>query len=133
MLVNVHPIYETWFRSASDENAAEFVVKVVDKLADAYCGPILVKETGEPSAPAQAGYTPERQASFYDALYRGFPPTRARAFAYFCAFDAPWRVNDSPVLGIRPGSEEGHWGIYDENRHPKPVVNVIPILPRFVK
>ncbi len=133
MLVNVHPIYESWFRSASDENAAEFVVKAVDKLADVYCGPILVKETGEPSAPAQAGYTPERQASFYDALYRMFPPTRARAFAYFCAFDAPWRPNDRPVPGIRPGAEESHWGIYDEKRRPKPVVNVIPILPKLAK
>jgi len=133
MLVNVHPIYESWFRSASEENAAEFVSKAVDKLADVYCGPILVKETGEPSAPAQAGYTPERQASFYDALDRRFPPTRSRAFAYFCAFDAPWRVNDSAVLGIRPGQEESHWGIYDEQRQPKPVVNVIPVLPKLAR
>jgi exo-beta-1,3-glucanase (GH17 family) len=42
MLVNVHPIYESWFRSASEENAAEFVSKAVDKLADVYCGPIMV-------------------------------------------------------------------------------------------
>jgi len=133
MLVNVHPIYESWFRSASDENAAEFVVKAVDKLVDVYCGPILVKETGEPTAPEQAGYTPKRQVSFYDALDRKFPPTRARAFAYFCAFDAPWRVNDSAVPGIRPRQEEGHWGIYDEKRQPKPVVNVIPILPKIGK
>ena len=133
MLVNIHPIYESWFRSAPDENAAEFVVKVADKLAEAYCGPILVKETGEPTAPEQAGYTPGRQASFYDALYRSFPPSRARAFTYFCAFDAPWRINDSPVLGIRPGQEEGHWEIYDEKRHPKPVVNMIPILPKLAR
>jgi len=124
---------ESWFRSASDEHAAEFVVKAVDKLADVYCGPILVKETGEPSAPAQAGYTPKRQASFYETLYRRFPPTRARAFAYFCAFDAPWRANDRPLLGIRPGAEESHWGIYNEKRRPKPVVNVIPILPKLAK
>jgi exo-beta-1,3-glucanase (GH17 family) len=133
MLVNVHPIYEPWFHSASDENAAEFVVKAVDKLAEVYCGPILVKETGEPTAPEQAGYTPRRQALFYDALDRKFPPTRARAFAYFCAFDAPWRVNDGPILGIHPGQEESHWGIYDDKRQPKPVVNVIPTLPRNAK
>jgi len=131
MLVNVHPIYESWFHSASDENAAEFVVKAVDKLANVYCGPILVKETGEPSAPAQAGYAPERQASFYDALDRKFPSTRTRAFAYFSAFDAPWRANDRPVPGIRPGAEESRWGLYDEKRRPKPVVNVIPILPKL--
>jgi exo-beta-1,3-glucanase (GH17 family) len=133
MLVNVHPIYESWFRSAPDENAAEFVVKAVDKLAEVYCGPILVKETGEPTAPEQAGYTPTRQALFYDALYRKFPSTRARAFAYFCAFDAPWRVNDGMVLGIHPGQEESHWGIYDEKLQPKPVVNVIPVLPKLTR
>jgi exo-beta-1,3-glucanase (GH17 family) len=133
MLVNVHPIYEPWFHSAPDESAADFVVKAVDKLAEVYCGPILVKETGEPTAPEPAGYTPKRQALFYDALYRKFPPTRARAFAYFCAFDAPWRVNDGPVLEIRPGQKEGHWGIYDERRQPKPVVNTIPILPRLIR
>jgi exo-beta-1,3-glucanase (GH17 family) len=133
MLVNVHPIYESWFRSAPDENAAEFVVKAADKLAEVYCGPILVKETGEPTAPEQAGYTPERQVSFYDALDRKFPPTRARAFAYFCAFDAPWRVNDGPALGIHPGQEDSHWGIYDEKRRPKPVVNVIPVLPKLAR
>jgi exo-beta-1,3-glucanase (GH17 family) len=131
LLVNVHPIYESWFRSAPDENGAEFVVKVADKLAEVYCGPIIVKETGEPTAPEQDGYTPKRQALFYDALYRKFPPTRTRAFAYFCAFDAPWRVNDGAALGIRPRPEEGHWGIYDERRQPKPVVNTIPILSKL--
>jgi exo-beta-1,3-glucanase (GH17 family) len=133
MLVNVHPIYEPWFRYILDENAADFVVQAVDKLADVYCGPILVKETGEPTAPEQAGYTPTRQALFYEALDRKFPSTRARAFAHFCAFDAPWRANDGAILGIHPGQEDSHWGIYDEKRQPKPVVNVIPILPKQAK
>jgi len=133
MLVNVHPIYEPWFRYILDENAADFVVQAVDKLADVYCGPILVKETGEPTAPEQAGYTPTRQALFYEALDRKFPSTRERAFAYFCAFDAPWRANDGAVLGIHPGQEDSHWGIYDDKRQPKPVVNVIPILPKHAE
>ncbi len=133
MLVNIHPIYESWFRSAPDENAADLVVHAADKLAEVYCGPILVKETGEPTAPEQAGYSPRRQALFYDALYRKFPPTWARAFAYFCAFDAPWRVNDNAVPAIRPGQEEGHWGLYDERRQPKPVVNLIPVLPKLAE
>ena len=133
MLVNVHPIYEPWFRYILDEIAADFVVQAVDKLADVYCGPILVKETGEPTAPEQAGYTPTRQALFYEALYRKFPSTRERAFAYFCAFDAPWRANDGLLLGIHPGQEDSHWGIYDEKRRPKPAVNVIPLLPKMAK
>jgi exo-beta-1,3-glucanase (GH17 family) len=133
MLVNVHPIYESWFQFVLDEIAADFVVQTADKLAEVYCGPILVKETGEPTAPEQAGYTPRRQALFYDALDRKFPSTRTRAFAYFCAFDAPWRANDRPVLGIHPGAEESHWGLYDEKRRPKPVVNVIPVLQKLAK
>ncbi|MGE0115049.1 MAG: hypothetical protein AB7T07_09240 [Steroidobacteraceae bacterium] len=127
MLVNVHPVFESWFRDAPDANAAEFVVQVVDKLQAVACGPILVKETGVPTAPASMGYTPERQAGFYAALQRRFLPGTQRAFAYFSAFDAPWRVNDvSPVPGAHP--EEAHWGLYDEQRQPKPVMQAIPVL-----
>ena len=129
MLVNVHPIYETWFRVAPDTNAADFVAKVTDQLAALYCGPILVKETGVPTAPGGSGYTPARQASFYQALRHRLPPDNRRAFAYFCAFDTPWRLKDASVLGVRPGPQEAHWGLYDEKRQPKPVVGTIPPLP----
>ncbi len=57
MLANVHPVFQPWFATASDETAAQFVVNVVGLLAAAYCGPILVKETGVPTAPAAAGYS----------------------------------------------------------------------------
>ncbi len=50
-----------------------------------------------------------------------------RAFAYFAAFDAPWRVDDNhPVPGYHP--EEAHWGLYDDRRKPKQVVAIIPVL-----
>ena len=127
LLANVHPVFEPWFVSAPDANAAQFVVNVVDLLANVYCGPILVKETGVPTAPEAAGYSPLRQASFYRNLGERFAPTSLRAFAYFSAFDAPWRVADAhPVPGYHP--EEAHWGLYDENRKPKPVVATIPLL-----
>jgi exo-beta-1,3-glucanase (GH17 family) len=127
MLANVHPVFQPWFATASDETAAQFVVNVVGLLAAAYCGPILVKETGVPTAPAAAGYSEARQASFYRQLQSVLPPTATHAFAYFSAFDAPWRVADShPVPGDHP--EEAHWGLYDEARRPKPVVAVVPML-----
>jgi exo-beta-1,3-glucanase (GH17 family) len=127
MLVNVHPVFQPWFAQAPSENAARFVVNVVDRLAQIYCGPILVKETGEPTAPAAAGYSPSRQADFYRILRDVFASTPMRAFAYFAAFDAPWRVHDShPVPGYHP--EEGYWGLYDERRMPKAVVATIPEL-----
>jgi len=127
VLANVHPVFEPWFKGAPDFNAAEFVVNVTRKLSEVYCGPVLVKETGVPTAPSEAGFTPARQASFYRELQKQFPPSRNKAFVYFSAFDAPWRVNDAhPVPGYHP--EEAHWGLYDENRKPKPVVNEIPLL-----
>lgn len=127
LLVNVHPIFQPWFATATDTKAAEFVVNVVDLLAGVYCGPILVKETGVPTAPRKAGYSESRQAAFYERLRERFPPAAVRAFAHFAAFDAPWRVNDShAVPGYHP--EEAHWGLYDDKRRPKPVVATIPLL-----
>jgi hypothetical protein len=89
----------------------------------------LVKETGEPTAPSQAGYSAQRQAEFFRELRRQFPPSDMRAFAYFSAFDAAWRVNDvHPVAGAHP--EEGSWGIYTETRAPKPAALELPPLGR---
>jgi exo-beta-1,3-glucanase (GH17 family) len=127
MLVNVHPITQSWFRNAADANAAEFVVNVVNDLQRVACGPVLVKETGEPSAPTASGFTAERQSDFYHALQKQFLPAKQRAFAYFSAFDAPWRAYDeSPVAGSHP--EEAHFGLYDEQRRAKQVAQQIPLL-----
>jgi exo-beta-1,3-glucanase (GH17 family) len=125
VLANVHPVFEAWFRGAPDANAARFVVEVTGLLAATHCGPVLVKETGVPTAPASSGFSAERQRGFYLALQREFPPSASRAFAWFSAFDAPWRVADwHPVPGAHP--EEAHWGLFDAARRPKPVVAVIP-------
>lgn len=128
LLANVHPVFEPWFQNARDDDAAQYVVNVAGLLAAQYCGPILVKETGVPTAPSERGFTVERQASFYRVLQTKFANTATRAFAYFAAFDAPWREFDvHPVPGPHP--EEAHWGLYDEARNPKPVVAEIPLLP----
>ena len=119
LLVNVHPIFQPWFRDAPDGAAAQFVFNVLAKLAPLACGPLLVKETGVPTAPADAGFTEARQASFYRELRRRLAPTAAQSFAYFEAFDLPWRAYDAgPVPGGHP--EEAHWGLYDANRAAKP-------------
>ena len=119
MLVNVHPVFQPWFAQAPSENAAQFVVNVVDRLAQIYCGPILVKETGEPTAPAAAGYSPPRQADFYRILRNVFASTPTRAFAYFAAFDAPWRVHDShPCRATIPKKAIGGCTMTGENRKP---------------
>ena len=130
MLANVHPVFQPWFEKANDADAARFVVNVVGELAGAYCGPILVKETGVPTAPSERGYTPQRQASYFAELRRQMPPSQQRAFAYFSAFDAPWRVNDSHPGVTTPQPQEGSWGLWDENRRPKPAAAALPKLAR---
>ena len=129
LLVNVHPIFQPWFRAASDATAAQFVVNVVTELAPFACGPILVKETGIPTAPESVAFSEARQASFYRELRRLLPPQADRAFAYFAAFDAPWRAYDALALpDAAPGAhpEEAHWGLYDAARRPKTAARELP-------
>jgi exo-beta-1,3-glucanase (GH17 family) len=131
LLVNVHPLFQPWFHDAPDSTAAQFVVNVLAELAPLACGPLLVKETGEPSAPASAGFSQQRQASFYRELRQRLPPSPAQAFAYFAAFDAPWRAYDAiAVPGAAPGMhpQEAHWGLYDAERRPKLAARQLPPL-----
>jgi len=131
LLLHVHPVFQPWFRDASDQNAAQFVVNVLAKLAPQACGPLLVKETGVPTAPASAGFSEDRQAGFYRELRRLLPPSRTRAFAYFAAFDAPWREYDATgVPGPAAHPEEAHWGLYDAERRPKAAALQLPTLAR---
>lgn len=128
LAANIHPVFEPWFADAPPFNWADFVVKAGARLgAEAFCGPVLVKETGVPTAPEAEGFSKEYQAAFYRELMVQFPPSRTLAFAWFSAFDAPWRAYDeTPVPGTHP--EEAHWGLFKENRKPKPVMDVVPKL-----
>lgn len=127
LLANVHPVFQPWFAKASDADAAQFVVNVVGELQARYCGPVLVKETGVPTQPPERGYTKARQAGFYARLRERFPSSRRAAFAYFSAFDAPWRARD-PLLPPGEHPEEGRWGLFGEQRAPKPALDEVPRL-----
>ena len=127
LLMNVHPAFQPWFRDAPAANAADFVVNVVRDTTALFCGPVIVKETGVPTAPATMGFTPDRQQAFYAELRRRFPARPDASFAYFSAFDAAWRVADShPVEGAQP--QEGSWGLFTERRLPKPAASDLPRL-----
>ena len=66
-------------------------------------------------------------ASFYRELRAMFPSSRSRAFVYFAAFDAPWRVADEQAApGFHP--EEAFWGLYSESRAPKAAARELPPL-----
>jgi exo-beta-1,3-glucanase (GH17 family) len=127
LLPIVHPVFQPWFRTASNETAAQFVVNVVANLSERYCGPILVKEVGLPTAPDSSGFSEQRQAAFFAQLRQTFPASRRTAFAYFSAFDAPWRANDAQTASTSH-PEEAHWGLYNDQRQPKPVIEQLPRL-----
>jgi exo-beta-1,3-glucanase (GH17 family) len=129
MLVNVHPVFESWFKSAQPFNWADFVVRVADRLAtEAFCGPILIKETGVPTGPASLDYSEEKKRMFYHELESQMKPSRTRAFSYFAAFDAPWLVDaPNPIVGPHP--EEAFWGLFTEERTPKAVIRELERLP----
>ena len=129
MLANIHPVFEPWFKSGTADNWTDFVVRVMARLEAIYAKPILVKETGVPTGPASAGFSPDMQRAFYDLLAKRLKPSHRRAFAYFTAFDEPWRPGDfNPTPGSHP--EEAYWGLFTETRGPKPVINDLPKLPR---
>jgi len=127
LLVNVHPIFESWFATAGPDNWADFAVKVTGKLADKFCGPIIIKETGVPSGPADKGFTPDKQAAFWRAMQAHMQPSKSLTYAWFAAFDAPWRVADFNPMGTHQ-PEEAYWGLFTDTGTPKPVVDVIPKL-----
>lgn len=127
MLPNVHPIFQPWFPGAPARQSADFVAQVVTQLEAVFCGPILVKETGLPSAPAERGFDAARQALFWRALREQLPPTRRHAFAWFAAFDAPWRAREVDARG-RAHEEEAHFGLFDAQRRPKPASEATPLL-----
>ena len=129
MLVNIHPVFESWFKTAPAFNRADFVGQQVERLAKIYRGPILVKETGTPTGPASEGFSEDMQAAFYRMLEKRLPRSAMRAFSYFSAFDAPWRVSDfTPTPGVH--LEEAYWGIFTDDRRPKKIMSGIPPFPR---
>ena len=114
LMPNIHPVYQPWFRPGTGERqAAEFVRNVVADLRRGYCGPVLVKESGEPTGPAGDGYSEANQAAFWRALRDTLPPTRDAAWSVFAAFDLEWRAQDGGL------ASEAHWGVFDARRDPK--------------
>ncbi|MBV8782875.1 MAG: hypothetical protein JOZ67_01670 [Gammaproteobacteria bacterium] len=127
LLPIVHPLFQPWYPGSAPRTGAQFVANVTGDLARDSCGPLLIKESGEPTGPAARGYSVQRQAAFWEALRELLPPTRDRAFAYFAAFDAPWRATDATgVPGPHP--EEAYWGLFDAARRPKAAVDQLPAL-----
>ncbi len=125
LLPVVHPLDQPWFGKAPPGTAVDFVVNVVRELEAKTRLPVLVKETGVPSGPADQGFSESGQARFWSALAAKLPATRAHAITRFEAFDAPWKTASvaAQTGDVRP--TEAHWGFFRVDGSAKPVVAAI--------
>jgi exo-beta-1,3-glucanase (GH17 family) len=122
LLPVVHPLDQPWFRSAPRETRVEFVVNVVRELETRTGLPVLVKETGVPSGPANEGFSEHHQAEFWTALATRLPATRAHAFVFFEAFDAPWKIASVEAQTGDLRASEAHWGLFRADGSAKPAL-----------
>lgn len=125
LLPVVHPLDQPWFRSAPRETRVEFVRNVVHELETRTRLPVLVKETGVPSGPASEGFDEADQAEFWRALAARLPATRAHAFVWFEAFDAPWKIASVAAQTGDLRATEAHWGLFRADGTAKPALAVL--------
>jgi len=128
LMPNIHPMFEPWFDPANVEQSVAFVAEVVARLRGLTPKPILVKETGLPSAPAERGFDETRQAAFWRGLERALPAGATQNPAYFEAFDAPWKLQELAAQFGRIEPAEGHWGLFRRDGSPKQAVEGLPPL-----
>lgn len=128
LLPNIHPIFEPWFRPASVSQATEFVVAIERRLYALCKKFVLIKETGVPSEPSEAGYSPAMQSAFWHDLLQKMRSEAHASLAYFEAFDAPWKIEEIARDSGRRDTREAAWGWFSTSRQPKAVVEVLPPL-----
>jgi exo-beta-1,3-glucanase (GH17 family) len=120
LLPNIHPRFEPWFRADNVEPAADFVVQVLARLHALTPKPILIKETGLPSALATQGFDEARQAEFWKLLRQRISSGPTQNLAGFEAFDAPWKPRELQDEFGRLEPSEAHWGLFRHDGTPKP-------------
>jgi exo-beta-1,3-glucanase (GH17 family) len=128
LMPNVHPVFEKWFSPNDPIKGVDMVLQVAAQLSDTYHKPLIIKETGMPSGQELHGFSVERQALFWAALFKRFPFSRNQSFACFEAFDAPWKPAE--MANTLPGehANEAFWGFFSATGKRKPVVDTLPKL-----
>ncbi|HTO53870.1 MAG TPA: hypothetical protein VMR50_10825 [Myxococcota bacterium] len=126
LLPNIHPTNEAWFGTLPADASVDLVVDVVARLEKQFARPVLVKETGLPSGPPGDGFSESAQAAFWSALSRKLPPTRRHAFAFFEAFDCPWKPARAIEAPPEKRAREAFWGFFDRDGHPKLALAAVP-------
>ncbi|MBI5040921.1 MAG: hypothetical protein HZB57_06915 [Gammaproteobacteria bacterium] len=122
LLPNVHPRFEPWFRPDNLEQATTFVTEVMQRLHTVTRKPVLIKETGVPSGPAEQGFTEQRQADFWSRLLARIPPGPTQSVAGFEAFDAPWKPRELQDEFGHLEASEAYWGLFRRDGSAKPVL-----------
>jgi len=125
LLPVVHPLDQPWFANATRATRVDFVVNVAGELAARFPLPVLIKETGVPSGPASQGVDEADQAEFWSGLAAALPPTRERAFVWFEAFDAPWKIASVAAQTGHVRETEAHWGLLRADGTPKPALRAL--------
>lgn len=115
--VGVH-IYPVWEQRGIDEGVSygiENMRRVRDALPDAR---LVITEAGWATTASEFGERAgtEQQKRYYEELYRWASEMNITTF-FFSAFDESWKGDPNNPMGA-----EKHWGIFYEDRTPKPVV-----------
>ena len=125
LLPNIHPIFESWFNPASLSQATEFVIDIEKRLYALCKKFVLIKETGVPSAPSDAGFSPATQREFWGVLMRKMRTEPHASLALFEAFDAPWKIEEIARDSGYRDEREAAWGWFSSDRKPKAVVDLL--------
>ncbi|HOY31071.1 MAG TPA: hypothetical protein PKW80_04245 [Bacteroidales bacterium] len=101
----IFPIVHPFFHGIKNpKSAAEWVEKKYEELSKKTKLPVLLKETGMPTA-GSGGMNEQIQSDFYANLNN-----RNVCFAYFESYDNPFKAKSSSL------SYEASWGLFDTNR-----------------
>ncbi len=79
--------------------------------------PVVVMETGYASAPADKGFSEERQADYFREVYAGFEESGGCGIFYY-----KLRTSEDSSIGDTPQSN--HWGMFRADGSKKPVWDV---------
>jgi exo-beta-1,3-glucanase (GH17 family) len=108
---NVHPV----FHGETDvKKATEFVDKMILEIKKRTKLPILVHETGWPSAGLRH-HTPEKQYEFWSRIL-DLAESKNYHVVIFESFSQPWKHENHQGADIGTS-----WGLFDADRKPKPV------------
>jgi len=115
--IGVHT-YPAWEEKGIDE-ALSYTVENMQGVHEAHPGkPVAILEAGWATVAIEFGDRANEadQARYYRELQSWATKTNTTVF-FFEAFDEPWKGNPDVPLGA-----EKHWGIFNVDRTPKPVL-----------